>query len=196
MPGSRKGKGRKKAGGRSKRPVVVMATGVFDILHTGHIFFLTEARKLGDELVVVVARDATAKRLKREPIVPELLRLELVRGLKPVDRAVLGDVGDQYRVVEEIKPDIIALGHDQVHDEEKIRKALAQRGLVVRVVRLPVMKHDLLATRRIIDRIIKAYEEHKAGIGCPPGAGEDGVLEEDRSGGSGGGGAGRGGEGP
>lgn len=179
MPGRKHVKGK----GRPKRPVVVMATGVFDILHTGHLFFLTEARRLGDELVVVVARDVNAKRLKREPIVPELLRLELVRGLKPVDRAVLGDVGDQYRVVEEIRPDIIALGHDQAHDEEKIRKALAQRGLRVKVVRLPIMKHDLLATRRIIDRIIKAYEEHKAGIGCPPGAGEKGTGDDDRSGG-------------
>jgi FAD synthetase len=168
-------KGRRGAKGRQKRPVIVMATGVFDILHTGHLFFLSEAKRLGDELVVVVARDVTAKRLKREPIVPELLRLELVRGLKSVDRAVLGDVGDQYRVVEEIRPDIIALGHDQAHDEEKIRMALEERGLNVKVVRLPVMKHDLLATRRIIERIIKAYEEHKAGIGCAPGAGEKGT---------------------
>lgn len=148
------------AGGSWKtRPkhVKVMATGVFDILHTGHLFFLREARELGDELVVVVARDVTARRRKREPIVPEHLRVEMVRGLKPVDQAVLGDTTDYYRVVEVIRPDIIVLGYDQDHNAAKIKQELKKRGLDVEVVRLPVLKHDLLATRRIVDKIASLY---------------------------------------
>ena len=62
----------------------VMASGVFDILHTGHVHYLSEAKKLGDELVVVVATDATVKRRKHMPIIPEKMRLELVSSLKKV----------------------------------------------------------------------------------------------------------------
>lgn len=145
------------SGKKAGRPRTVLATGVFDILHLGHLYYLTEARKLGDRLVVVVARDETARRLKRQPIVPEHLRLEMVRGLKPVDEAVLGDRDDFYRVVEEIRPDIIALGHDQRHDPQKIRSELEKRGLKAEVVRLPCLKHDLMATRRIIEKILDAF---------------------------------------
>jgi FAD synthetase len=136
---------------------VVLATGVFDILHMGHLYYLSEAKKLGDRLVVVVARDETAGRLKRRPIVPEHLRLEMVRGLKPVDEAILGDRDDLYKVVEMVRPQIIALGHDQSHDPERIKKELGDRGLDVEVVRLPCLKHDLMATRRIIERILDAF---------------------------------------
>jgi FAD synthetase len=165
--GPRKPKARKKA--RTRKPkksspkrkkkgkVRVMATGVFDILHTGHLYFLHQARDLGDELVVVVARDVTAKKRKREPIVPEHLRLEMVRGLKPVDMAFLGGTEDYYRIVEVLKPDIIALGYDQDHNADKIKDELKRRGLKVEVMRLPVLKHDLMATRRIVDKIAKLY---------------------------------------
>jgi FAD synthetase len=157
MPGSKKaakrGQDKAKASGRTKKKVRVMATGVFDILHTGHLFFLMEARKLGDELVVVVARDITAKKRKREPIVPEHLRLEMIRGLKPVDMAVLGDTQDYYRIVEVLKPDIIVLGYDQDHNATRIQEELSKRGLKVKVVRLPILKHDILATSRIIEKI-------------------------------------------
>ena len=149
--------GRKPAPAKPKRPRTVLATGVFDILHPGHLYYLSEARKLGDRLVVVVARDETAMRLKRQPVVPEHLRLEMVQCLKPVDEAVLGDRDDFYRVVKAIKPDIIAIGHDQRHDPEKIRAELKARGLHAEVVRLPCLKHDLMATRRIIERILEAF---------------------------------------
>jgi FAD synthetase len=161
-------KARRQSGKRApERPVarrfqrgrqrVVLATGVFDILHMGHLYYLSEAKKLGDRLVVVVARDETASRLKRRPIVPEHLRLEMVRGLKPVDEAVLGDRDDFYKVVETVRPQIIALGHDQSHDPDRIKKELQGRGLEVEVVRLPCLKHDLMATRRIIERILDAF---------------------------------------
>jgi len=155
MAARKSGEGRPARGGGCGK--TVLATGVFDILHLGHLYYLIEARKLGDRLVVVVARDETARKLKRQPIVPEHLRLEMVRGLKPVDEAVLGDRDDFYRVVEAVKPDIIALGHDQRHDPEKIRGELQRRGLRSEVVRLHCLKHDLMATRRIIERILEAF---------------------------------------
>ncbi|MCE5295861.1 MAG: FAD synthase [Euryarchaeota archaeon] len=132
----------------------VMASGVFDILHSGHLHYLEEAKKLGDELVVVVATDSTVRRKKHEPITPERMRLELIQSLKPVDRAVLGREGDMLDIVLEIRPDIIAIGYDQRLDVEKIKSDLAKRGLNVDIVRLGEYSDDLNGTRKIIARII------------------------------------------
>ena len=103
----------------------VMATGVFDILHTGHLHYLAEAKRLGDELIVVVATDATVRKRKHEPITPERMRVELVGALKPVDKAVLGKEGDMFDIVAELHPDVIALGYDQQFDEEQLEKDLS-----------------------------------------------------------------------
>ena len=130
-----------------------MATGVFDLLHPGHLYFLREARKLGDELWVVVARDRTARRFKHEPITPEDSRLQLVEALKPVDRAVLGHEGDIYDILDEIRPDVIAIGFDQVHDENRILEECRKRGLSTKVVRLPKFEGDLDGTRKIVRKV-------------------------------------------
>ena len=138
--------------------VKVMAAGVFDLLHLGHLYFLKEARKLGNELVVVVATDKTATRMKHTPITPQDMRLKLVSELKPVDKAVLGHEDDRYRIVREIKPDIIALGYDQKHDENEIKSDLKKLGMNVKVVRLkPFVDHDLDGTRKIIRKVIDWY---------------------------------------
>jgi FAD synthetase len=140
-----------------ERMVRVMATGVFDLLHLGHVYFLKEAKKLGDELVVVVATDKTAKKLKHVPITPEDMRVKLVAELKPVDKAVLGYEDDRYRIVKELKPDIIALGYDQKHDEERIKNDLKDMGLNVKVIRLEPFEHDLVGTRKVIGKVIDWY---------------------------------------
>lgn len=138
--------------------VRVMATGVFDILHLGHVYFLEEAKKLGDELVVVVATDKTAEQLKHTPITSQDMRVKLVASLKPVDKAVLGYEGDRYTIVKELKPDIIALGFDQKHDEEQIKEDLKKHGVDVKVVRLePFVDHDLDGTRKIIRKVVDWY---------------------------------------
>jgi FAD synthetase len=139
--------------------VRVMATGVFDLLHPGHVYFLQEARRLGDELVVVVARDQTARRLKHEPYVPEHMRREMVEALKPVDRAVLGSATDIYETVVSERPSIIALGFNQVWNEKEVERECARRGVPVRVVRIGPMRHDDLATRRIVERILERAEK-------------------------------------
>jgi FAD synthetase len=137
----------------------VVATGVFDLLHPGHIHFLRAARELGDELVVIIANDATVRRMKREPIVSAAVRAEMVASLKPVDQAIVGREGNMLDiVVEEIKPHIIALGHDQDMFEPKALEAkLAERGHVVEVVRLPKLEHGLAGTRKIVARILRDF---------------------------------------
>jgi FAD synthetase len=143
--------------------VKVMATGTFDLLHMGHIYYLKEAKKLGDTLVVVVATDATVRKLKHNPITPQEIRVSLIKELKMVDEAYIGHEGDMYAIVEEIKPDIIALGFDQIHDETTIKKELKKRNLKAEVVRLPRYQgeSDLEGTRRIIQKVIAAHEFQK-----------------------------------
>ena len=139
---------------------LVMASGVFDILHTGHISYLEQARSLGDELVVVVACDSTVRRRKHEPITPETMRARLVGALKPVDRSIIGREGDMLDTVAEIKPDIIVLGYDQGFDEEELHQRLSDRGMGhIRVVRADECADDLNATRRIVDRIRKMGDQ-------------------------------------
>jgi FAD synthetase len=143
--------------------VKIMATGTFDILHMGHIYFLKEAKKLGDELIVIVACDSTVRKLKHEPVTHEKMRLQLIKELKIVDDAFLGQKDDIYKIVEEIKPDVIALGYDQIHDEKIIRQNLKKRNVNAKIVRLPKYRNieDLNGTRKIINKIISAYEFQK-----------------------------------
>jgi FAD synthetase len=138
-----------------------MASGVFDLLHPGHLYYLKEAKKLGNELVVVVATDNTVRKRKHEPITPQDMRLEMVEALKPVDMAVLGHEDDMFRTVEELKPDIIALGYDQDFDDEKLRASLKERGMDIEVVRIGPLSADLNATRKLIQKIIDWYEFQK-----------------------------------
>jgi len=143
--------------------VKVMATGTFDILHLGHIYFLKEAKKLGDTLIVVVATDSTVRKLKHEPINSEQIRLDLIKELKIVDQAYLGHEKDIYEILKEINPDIITLGYDQLHNEKTIKKELKKRNINAKVIRLQEYKggSDLEGTRKIISKIISAYEIQK-----------------------------------
>ena len=143
--------------------VKVMAIGTFDLLHMGHIYYLKEAKKLGDTLVVVIATDSTVRKLKHEPITPQETRLSLIKELKIVDEAYLGHEDDMYAIVEEIKPDVIALGFDQIHDEKAIQNELQKRKLHARIVRLPKYEggSDLEGTRRIIQKVVAAHEFQK-----------------------------------
>jgi FAD synthetase len=115
----------------------VLAFGCFDILHMGHYTYLKHAKKLGDKLIVVVARDSTIKKLKkREPVLDEESRRKLVGSLKFVDSAILGSKGDRYGIIRKIKPSVIALGYDQKEDEEFLKKKLKEMGINARVVRI------------------------------------------------------------
>ncbi len=146
--------------------VRVVATGTFDIIHPGHIRYLEEAKKLGDELIVIVAREKNVKH-KPKPIIPEEQRRRVVESLKPVDRAILGDERDIFKPIMELKPDIIVLGYDQHFDEKKLEEELRRRGLSTRVIRITAKEEcEYCSSTRIIKRIVdvvksrlKEYEE-------------------------------------
>ena len=122
---------------------IVLAGGVFDIIHPGHIHTLNAAKALADVLVVAIATDKTAQKMKkRPPLHDQELRRELVNCLSMVDRTVIGHEDDIFETVKEVKPDIIALGYDQVHQEQFISDGCKRINLDVRIVRLqsPVPK--------------------------------------------------------
>ncbi len=148
--------------------VRVVATGTFDIIHPGHVRFLKEAKKLGDELIVIVAREKNVRH-KPKPIIPEEQRRRVVESLKYVDKAILGDEEDMFRPIMELKPDIIALGHDQHFNEEWLKKELEKRGLNTKIVRITAKEEcELCSSTKIIRRIaevaqkrIEEYEKMK-----------------------------------
>ncbi len=131
----------------------VVATGTFDILHPGHLYYLEESRRLGDELFVIVARDANVRH-KPRPIIPEEQRRRMVEALKPVDRALLGDLHDMFLPIAEIKPDIITLGFNQHFDEGHLRQRLRERGLDADVVRIPGYPGPLASSSTIVGHIL------------------------------------------
>ena len=134
--------------------VRVMASGVFDILHTGHISYLEQAKALGDELYVVVASDNTVRKNKHEPITPERMRVRIVSALKPVDVAMIGnDSGDMFAILDEVRPDVIVLGFYQKFDENTLSEELKKRGFDIAVKRADQSGEDLEATRAIIKKI-------------------------------------------
>ncbi len=134
----------------------VVAQGTFDILHPGHLHYLRESAAMGDELHVIVARSGNVTH-KSGPYVPGPQRVEMVGALDPVDHARLGHPDDIFVPIEEIEPDVIALGHDQAHDADAIEAAAAERGLDLDVRRAsgrdPQNDRELLSTGQIIDRI-------------------------------------------
>jgi cytidyltransferase-like protein len=117
---------------------VVLVGGVFDLIHPGHIHTLKAAKAQGDVLVVVVARQSTAQKIKkyRKIYHDEKLRRDLVTSLNFVDLALIGKEGTLYDTVEYVKPNVIALGYDQAHSEKDIAENCKKRNLNVQVIRL------------------------------------------------------------
>ncbi len=119
----------------------MLATGVFDLLHIGHLIFLEESKRKGgprSRLVVVVARDKTVLRRKgKGPIIPEDQRRELVAALRVVDRAILGrEEIDLLGILKEVQPDVVCVGYDQNEIRAAVTRLIRKRGLPIRVIRI------------------------------------------------------------
>ena len=135
----------------------VMAVGVFDLLHAGHLHYLEQARALGEHLTVIIAHDDTVRMRKHEPVTSQDLRRRMVAGLKPVDHAMVGNppTVPMYDILPIVEPDIIAIGYDQEHAESAIRVGLDERGFSdIQLIRVEGLTEDLDGTRKIIDKIL------------------------------------------
>ena len=144
----------------------VMAVGIFDLLHAGHLHYVEQAKSLGEELVVVIAHDETVRKQKHEPVTGQDLRRRMVEGLKPVDKAVIGNPPGVpiFEILGKIKPNLIALGYDQKHSIDAIRKGLDKHGFEdVEVTRVEGLSDDLDGTRKIIARILDLWPGSEGG---------------------------------
>ncbi|MCX6802923.1 MAG: FAD synthase [Candidatus Diapherotrites archaeon] len=139
----------------------VLAFGAFDLLHPGHLFYLEKAKKLGSELVVVVARDKTIEQEKgHAPVQSEKERLEIVNALKAVDRAVLGEKGgNRLSVIAREMPEVIALGHDHKIAKKEIETYLAEQGLSCKIVRLPSFRRKKFKSSLTRKKIRRGKDE-------------------------------------
>jgi FAD synthetase len=144
---------------------IVLASGTFDLLHLGHVRFLEEAKKAGDEnaeLVVIVARDSTVKKRKgKKPIMPEDQRRALVESLRVVDEAILGwEDFSIDKVIERIKPDIIAVGHDQDGIENEVQKAIKEKKISIEIAKIGRFgKRELDSSSKIVRKIIESVNK-------------------------------------
>ncbi len=121
----------------------VMVFGTFDPVHQGHLNYFEQAKKEGNFLIVVIARDKTVIKEKgRELLESEKERLKKVRELKIVDRAILGDLKDKLKVVKEENPEVICLGYDQKVDLKELRKNLRKLGLKPEIKTMKPFKQE------------------------------------------------------
>jgi FAD synthetase len=140
---------------------IVLAAGVFDLLHYGHIRYLEEAKKAGGEdtrLVVIVARDETVRRLKgSDPIIPEDQRRAVIEALRVVDEALLGfEDLDLDRVIQQVKPDIVVVGHDQEAIRAQVEKIKKARELEIEIHQVSQFGvDDLNSTSKIKRKIVE-----------------------------------------
>jgi FAD synthetase len=150
--------------GKKEKRKIVLASGVFDLLHFAHVKYLEEAKKTGgpnSELVVIIARDSTVeKRRGEKPIIPENQRVALVDSLKIVDKAILGyEDFNIEKVMEKVKPDVIALGYDRADIEQSVEDFVKKRGLKIEVVKIGKFGEDELdSSSKIKQKIIEHYK--------------------------------------
>lgn len=148
---------------KKEKRKIVLASGTFDLLHLEHVKYLEEAKKTGGrnaELIVIVARDSTVeKRRGTKPIIPENQRRALVDSLKGVDEAILGyEEFDIEKVIEKIKPDVIALGYDRGDIEQTVRNYVKEKRLKIKIVKIGKFGEDELnSSSKIKQRIIEHF---------------------------------------
>ncbi|WP_292461182.1 FAD synthase [Methanothermococcus sp.] len=139
---------------------IVITAGTFDLLHPGHYNTLNYAKSLGDELIVIIARDETVKKIKgRKPIIPEEQRRMMVEAIKPVDKAILGSLTDKLEPILKIKPDIIVLGPDQTtFKTQELRDELKKHNLKTEVVKVEnYTKCPFHSSYDIVKEIVKRW---------------------------------------
>ena len=133
----------------------VFTNGCFDILHVGHLRYLTAARQEGELLVVGLNSDRSVAEIKgpRRPIVPEQQRAEILSGLSCIDFITLFDEPDPFNLIQLIHPDVLVKGDDW--PEDQIIGADIVKADGGKVVRVPLVKGN--STTAIIDKILKNY---------------------------------------
>lgn len=146
-----------------------MASGVFDLLHPGHVVYLSEAKRAGGKssrLIVVVARDSTVRKVRnREPVFNEEARRILVESLKPVDEAILGSEPFSFEeIVRKVRPDVVAFGYDQESWMRDFLKAKNGMKWKTKAVKIREFKSSPIhSSSAAVQKILKENAWRKAG---------------------------------
>lgn len=128
----------------------VMTFGTFDQFHMGHEAYLRQAKALGDELIVVIARDETVRKIKQKtPEWNENKRKKAVSESGIADKVVLGNPGDKYEVIRQFRPNVIALGYDQFVFTYRLSKLLIDEKIDAKIVRMQPYKPELYKTSHL-----------------------------------------------
>ncbi|MEK7672952.1 MAG: adenylyltransferase/cytidyltransferase family protein [Patescibacteria group bacterium] len=128
----------------TQKKTLVMVFGTFDYLHAGHENLFIQARLLGDQIVAVIARDETVKKIKGQlPDHNEKDRLVNLKATNWAEIVVLGSKKDKNKVIKEYRPDVIALGYDQFAFTYRLEKYLMDIKLDAKIVRLQPYRPDM-----------------------------------------------------
>lgn len=141
----------------SEKKKVVFTNGVFDILHSGHVDYLTKSKTLGDVLIVGLNSDKSVKSIKgsKRPIIPQENRAVILASLKPVDFVVLFDEDTPAKLIDAIIPDVLVKGADWDLDKIEGRETVIKNGGEVKSIKFV----NEQSTSKIIQKILSLYEE-------------------------------------
>jgi len=136
---------------------IVFTNGCFDILHLGHIRYLSEAKKLGDFLIVAINSDSSVRRIKgnKRPIIDEKARAEIIAALEFVDMVIIFSEDTPYNIIKRLKPDILVKGGDWKEDEIVGADIVKKSG--GKVLTIPYITG--YSTTSIVEKIKKLYCE-------------------------------------
>jgi len=142
---------------KNKKVKKVMVFGTFDIFHLGHRNFLKQARKWGDFLIVVIARDKTVLKVKKQrPAYNEKERLRIVQESDLADKVISGNLKDKYAVIEKYRPDVICLGYDQKFFVDDLESRLKDAGLrKILIERMRPYKENIYKSSKLKRKICK-----------------------------------------
>jgi len=128
-----------------------MVFGTFDIFHPGHRSFLNQAKKYGNYLIVVVARDKTVKVFKKQDTKnKEKVRTKMIQESALADEVILGSLGDKYAIIKKRKPNVICLGYDQEFFIENLKSKLKEFGLIkTEIIRLKSYKPEIYKSSKL-----------------------------------------------
>jgi len=141
---------------KKEKKKVVFTNGCFDLIHSGHVDYLTRAKKLGDILIVGINSDSSVRRIKGEkrPITPEKERSIIISNLKPVDFVTLFEEDTPAELIKELKPDVLVKGSDWQINEIVGRDVVEKSGGIVKTIDFVTDQ----STSKIIDSILKLYK--------------------------------------
>jgi len=138
----------------------VLTFGTFDLLHPGHLYYLQEAKKLGNKLVVIVATDYNVEKIKgKKPVNNQEHRKELVEALEIVDKAIVGFEDDMMKSVEKVRPEIVCLGYDQKPSNEELEKMFEEKGIKAKIARAEPYREELYKSSKIREKVVENHNK-------------------------------------